>query len=119
MLGEKLLHAGTLCAVCELIHRRVAFLNSDDFLRGDFGQNFSKSPDAAPVCRIERRLALRPQLLQALGIQSRRLLLIPSGKHDLQQVPAMLTSETVGQCDAAAADTAQLGYTLPSFDRLF
>ena len=54
MLGEKLLHAGTLCAVCELIHRRVAFLNSDDFLRGDFGQNFSKSPDAAPVCRIER-----------------------------------------------------------------
>src|SRR6266700_4596373 len=118
MLGEKLLYAGRFRAAWQFVNRRVAFFNRDDFFNGNFWEYFAETPNAALVGWIKRRTAVPPELLKRSCVQSSWACVLPSRIKDLQQVPAMLTSETVGQCDTPAAYAAELRHTRISFDCL-
>jgi hypothetical protein len=103
----------------QFIDRRIPFLDRDDLLPGNLGQNFAKSPDAALVGRIKGRSALSPELFQTSRVESGGALFIPPRKDDLEQIVAIFAAKSVGQRGSSAAYAAEFRYTLARFDSRF
>src|ERR1700746_1245709 len=107
MLRKEMLHTCDARAPRQLVKRRVPFPESDDLLLIiEHGQQIAISPYAAHVYWARREAPLLPCRLQLRRV---RLLLIPGGIRDLEQVSTLTAAKVLarGIAEITAGDATK------------
>ena len=108
VLGKKLLYAGALCTLWQLVNRSVPFANRNDLIAGYVGEKFAKTPNSTLIKGTKRRAPLLPDTFQRSRIKARKALAFPPGIDNLEQIAAVLTAKSVGKRNSATTNTLQL-----------